>query len=161
LACGTGRMSLMLLEQNWFAKNLNSSIEAVDFSEGMLKKFEVSLHKLDEELRNKVIIQRMDLSDMNNWSAKADSSYDFVSLMEVGEFLPGFAAIVQQVSRVLRPGSLFLLSKPPEWMGALYPGRHQTAKDLKALLLKNGFESVEIKPWTERYEIVYAIKGNT
>ncbi|MFN5538984.1 MAG: class I SAM-dependent methyltransferase [Candidatus Melainabacteria bacterium] len=155
LACGSGRMSLMLLDQNWF----EGQIKAIDLSDGMLKKFKQSLEKTLGKI-DKVSIEKMNLADWPSQENETgeDEKYDLVTMMEVGEFLPNFIQIVKQAAKAIKPKGLFLLTKPPDYMSMAYPGRKQSKAELKGLLTNCGFQKVEIIPWTSRYEVVYAWK---
>ncbi len=152
LACGTGRMSLMILNSNWF----KGTIQAFDFSEGMLKIFRGKVLALGEEKQNRIALFEQDLS---KWKTKQTAQFNVVTLTEAGEFLPNFKQIVENVSQSLKPGGLFLLTKPPDFMTWAYPGRAQSSNELKELLTQNGFENIQIHKWTRRYEVVWAFKA--
>jgi SAM-dependent methyltransferase len=151
LACGTGRMSLMVLRQSWF----QGSIKAIDFSEGMTRKFRKNIQALEAEKQSRLELQFANLKD---WTPSQVAEYDVVSLMEVGEFLPFFVPLVSSISKALKPGALFLLSKPPDWMAWTYFGRCQTTLQLTNLLKEAGFSKILIHKWSSRYEVVQAWK---
>lgn len=151
LACGTGRMSLMVLSQDWF----EGEIDSIDFSEGMLSKFRKELDLLDEKQRLRCNIHQLNLLD---WKADTNEKYNVVTLMEVGEFLPNFVELIPEITKSIKANGFLLLTKPPDWMASFYPGRKQTERQLKQLLKDNGFRKITIKPWTNRYEVVWAQK---
>ncbi|MDX1917525.1 MAG: class I SAM-dependent methyltransferase [Candidatus Caenarcaniphilales bacterium] len=150
LACGTGRLSLILLSAEWY----RGSVEAIDFSRGMLAKFRSKLADIPKLDRSRLSITELDLKD---WQAMPES-FDSISLLEVGEFLPFFTELISKVGKALKPNGLFLLTKPPEFMAWAYPGRAQTNQDLMELLTQEGFHQVKIHPWTSRYDVVWAWK---
>lgn len=153
LACGTGRMSLMVLRQNWFT----GQIKAIDFSEGMLKQFKKSLHKLSSKQQSQIEIIHKDLAV---WSTQPTSEqFDVITLMEAGEFLADFAKVVQKAAESLKPSGLLLLTKPPEYMAWLYWGRKQSSKQMKQFLAECGFSKIEIHNWTSRYQVILAWKA--
>jgi trans-aconitate methyltransferase len=149
LACGSGRMSLMLLEQNFF----EGRIEALDFSKGMLNQFSESLKKFGADKVERVKINFLDLAD---WQPQ--KKFQVVAFMEAGEFVPDFVKVISKISLSLTSGGRLLLTKPPDWMWIFYPGRNQRAVDLTKLLESQGFASIKISDWTSRYQVVSAIK---
>ncbi len=153
LACGTGRLSILLAKQTWFT----GTIQSYDFSDGMLSIFEAEKNKLKPEEQSKITIYKMNLLD---WPTEEliDNNYDLVILTEAGEFLPNFVSLVEKIAKRLKPGALFLLTKPPDQLGHLYPNRKQTKKDLTSLLESQGFTEINIFPWSSRYEVVEAWK---
>lgn len=152
LACGSGRLSLKLLEQNAFV----GRIEAIDFSEGMLQQFKSALKGLSEEKIKRLNIVQADLSA---WEDNGQT-FDAIMLCEVGEFLPNFPQLVEQISLSLKPNGLFLLTKPPEWLAWMYFGRKQTTKELSELFRTNNFSEPQIFSWTPRYDVVHVWKRN-
>ena len=152
LACGTGRMSLMVLKESWF----QGRIKAIDLSQGMLKRFKAALQEFEDERQNRVSIHRQNLV---RWRPEANEGYEAVTLVEASEMLPNFVELVNGISQIIKPGGLFLLTKPPNWMTWVFPGRKLNKRELLALLKNKGFHKVEIAPWTFRYEVVRAWKA--
>jgi ubiquinone/menaquinone biosynthesis C-methylase UbiE len=153
LACGTGRMSLMVLEQSWF----KGQIQAIDFSEGMLGQLKNKLKKFTPAKQEQL---KAFCKDLTAWQTPQINHYNAVTLMEAGEFLPNFVQLTAQIAEVLKPGGLFLCTKPPDWMAWLYFGREQTSDKLTQLLQQNGFQNISISSWTARYQVVKAYKSN-
>ncbi len=151
LACGSGRTSLLLLQEPGFA----GRIDAVDFSEGMLDLFRRHLQDLPEERRSQVALT---CQDVTTWRCPSDRRYDAATLLEVSEFLREFPAVVAEVGRALKPGGLLLLTRPAGRFAWLFVGRHQTRRKFVRLLEQSGFDRVEMVPWTFRYQVVYAWK---
>jgi SAM-dependent methyltransferase len=151
LACGSGRMSFLVLRSEWF----RGTVEAIDFSPGMLARFAQSLRGCTAEQRARVQVRN---EDLDRWQAPAGKCYDAVTLMEAAEFLADFPRLVDEVVKCLKPGGLFLLTKPGPWRTWFFPRRRQKANDLTAVLKEKGFDRVEILPWTADYYAVHAWK---
>jgi SAM-dependent methyltransferase len=151
LACGSGRMSLLVLRSDWF----QGTVEALDFSPGMLTRFAEALRRCTPQQRARVQVHTQDL---DQWQAPTGKCYDAVTLMEAAEFLTDFPRLVDEVGKCLKPGGLFLLTKPGSWRTWFFPRRRQKANDLTAALKQKGFERVEILPWTADYYAVHAWK---
>ena len=153
LACGTGRLSILLAKQTWF----NGIIQCYDFSDGMLNIFKTEKAKLKPEEQSKIIIYKMNLLDWPN-DQLIDQDYDLVILTEAGEFLPNFINLTEKIGKCLKSKALFLLTKPPDHLAYLYTNRKQNTLDLTALLKEQGFSEINIFPWSNRYEVVQAWK---
>lgn len=150
LACGSGRMSLLLLRTDWF----RGRIDAFDMSGDMLGYFRHFLGKLPEEARGRVAVER---GDVTRWHASPEPRYDAVALLEAGEFLPNLPAVLAEVSRSLKPGGLLLMTRPA-WPWCLaFVGRRQTRRRF-VRMLEEHFERVELRPWSYRYQVVHARK---
>ncbi len=148
LACGTGRMSLMILAQSWF----KGTVESSDFSDGMLKKFDKKSEALTDEQKNRLSVKN---ENLNDWAPEA-AAYDTITMMEVSQFLPNLEEIVGKVKTAIKPGGLFLLTRAAGVYSKALPGRSQSREDMEALLNRNGFENVKIKKWETRHDVVYA-----
>ncbi len=151
LACGSGRISLMVLRSAWF----EGRIDAIDISESMLARFRESLQKLPESQQSRV---NLEAANLVGWKAPGDRRYDAVAFTEASEFVAGLPQLLGQVSRALKPGGLLLLTKTPWWVAWLYVGRNQTSRSMRRLLQQHGFERVDVAPWMSRYDVVYAWK---
>jgi SAM-dependent methyltransferase len=151
LACGSGRMSLLVLRAGWFA----GTVEAVDFSPGMLQRFGQTLAACPPQLRGRVQVRN---EDVDRWQAAPGKRYDAVAIMEAAEFLADFPRLADEVSKALKPGGLFLLTKPGPWRTWFFPRRRQKAAEFTNLLRQKGFSRVEITPWTADYSVVHAWK---
>ncbi len=153
LACGSGRMSFLVLRAGWF----HGTVASLDFSPGMLKRLAQTLSTCTPDQRGRLEARNQDLEQ---WQAPADRCYGAVTLMEAGEFLADFPRLVDEVSKSLKPGGLFLLTKPVPWRTWFFPGRRQKAGDLTTVLQARGFARVEIIPWTIDYYVVHAWKAD-
>lgn len=151
LACGTGRMSRLVLETGWFA----GRITAIDASREMLNRFRSHLGQTEPNVENHCQLQCRNLT---RWQGKEPASFDAVTLMEASEFLPRFSKIIGEVHRVLKPGGLLLLTKVADRWSWLFPGRRQSAGSMRRLLDCRGYVNVHIAQWSRRYDVVYAWK---
>lgn len=152
LGCGTGRISLLLLND----KRFSGHIEAWDFSSSMLRIFKSATAALHPEVASRVTIN---CGDLSAWTAhERRGRYAVVILAEVSEFLPAFNKLVREISLALEHGGLFLLTKPKDSLALFLVGRSQTSGKLRALLETHGFGSISISPWTARYDAVWARK---
>ncbi len=152
LACGTGRTSFLLLGEDWF----QGRIEALDLSPGMLAKFQASLKKFPEEKRERVSTAEANLI---GWQAAEESAYDAVVMLEASEFISRPAPLMVEILKTLKPGGLFLMTKPRSWLAWLYFSRKQGAGQLRRMLDDAGFQNVELVPWSPRHDVVYAWKA--
>ncbi len=154
LACGTGRTSFILLGEPWFA----GRIKALDISPGMLARFQASLKKLSEEQSSRIETAE---ANLNAWQAEEENAFDAVVMLEASEFISQPAPLMAEVFKTLKPGGLFLMTKPRGWLAWMYFSRKQTAGRLRSLLESAGFQDVRIKLWSPRHDVVYATKpGN-
>lgn len=151
LACGTGRISLLLISVPEF----QGQILAIDQSGGMLRRFREHLDKLAPGQRNRVMIAQFDL---NKWTSEGSACYDAVTLLEVGELLPRFENVVAEIAKVLKPGGLLLLTRLTPRYAWMFFGRPQGRQRFDRLLKRNGFTDIRFTPWRSRYEVVYARK---
>ncbi|MDA7978712.1 MAG: class I SAM-dependent methyltransferase [Pirellulales bacterium] len=152
LACGTGRTTFLLLSEAWF----QGRIHALDLSPGMLAKFRASLKKLPTEKSERVSSAEANLI---GWTAKEEAAFDAVVMLEASEFIPRPAPLMTEVLRTLKPGGLFLMTKPRGWLAWMYFSRKQRAGQLRALLESTGFQNVRLTPWSPRHDVVYAWKA--
>lgn len=152
LGCGSGRYSLLLLRQPWFT----GRIVAIDLSANMLDAFRRELATLPECDRARVTIVHGRIDEAIARARRADACV----LLEVGEFLPGFADAVASAGRLLRPGGVLLLTCPPFPYSLLFPGRAQSRRALARLLARTGFEKPAWHDWRRRYAVVHARRAS-
>ena len=154
LGCGTGRITFLLLEQDKF----KGKIFAYDISYSMLALLKWRLkRRFPTEAQDRVFTERLDLKD---WKTKDSelNSVDVVVMLETSEFIPNFPELVKEISKLMKPNGLFLLTKPTESIAWSFVGRMQTREKMTELLKENHFDNIEISAWLPRYEIVRAIK---
>jgi len=152
LACGTGRISLLLIA----SPDFQGSIRAVDLSSGMLRRFRKHLEQLESSQQSRIEIHQ---GDLNRWASDHPDAYDAVTLLEVGELLPRFESVVVEVARSLKPGGLFLLTRLTPRYAWMFLGRSQRRQVFNRMLSRHGFTEIHMEPWRSRYEVVYATKA--
>ncbi len=152
LACGTGRLSLIVLKQPWFA----GRVRAIDLSADMLSELRSRMDDLPTEAAARLTVEQ---NSLDNWNVSSGEHHRAIVMAEVGELLPNFETVVEKVAEALEPGGLFLLTKPPDRLAWLFFGRPQTTRRFRRVLAKKGFDAVAIYPWRRRYQVVHAFKG--
>lgn len=102
-------------------------------------------------------------------AAYPDASFDVVTMWDVLEHTADPAAEVAEVARILKPGGIFVINFPD--FGSIWAklfGRrwwwllsvhlyYFTPKTLSALLEKEGFETLSVKPHFQRLKLSYLI----
>lgn len=149
LACGTGRVSLMLLDQREFS----GRIEAIDFSAGMLDRFQDHLSGHDKPVRDRVELKQLDLGQ---WEPADAGTWDAAVLMEAAELIPDLPKLVGKIASALKPGGTLVTTRVGQKFVWLFGGRHQRENGMMQLLAKAGLEVVSVNPWRERYDVVIA-----
>jgi SAM-dependent methyltransferase len=153
LACGTGRLSLLLLGEAWF----QGHIDAVDVSPEMLRRFTTMLARHHQERQDRVTIQNLEL---RKWRCPQNRRYAAIAMLECSEFVAGFPQVVDEVFASLQPGGLFLLTRPASCLACLFFGRKQTKRQMTRLLTEKGFRQVQFFSWTRRHDVVHAWKSS-
>lgn len=151
LCCGTGRATLLVTR----LLGSQANYTAVDFSAEMLASLKArignSVHARELEID---VIQ----ADVQNWLEGKSTGYDLLLLMEAGEFLPNFKAVVSGIGTACNSGGALVMTRPAGFWSLFFPGRAQTRSQLSAQLLQAGFSDVQFSPWRKRYELVHARK---
>jgi len=87
-----------------------------------------------------------------------DGSFEVVTCLEALEFMPDPRRVLAEMVRVLRPGGLLLttnrIGRDARWL----PGRTYSAEALEAYLQELSLEMIQIRPWQEDYDLVWASK---
>jgi len=144
VATGTGRLPAALLGDARFT----GSVIGLDVSIGMLRK---AREKLSHFGRRSVLLQQQALP-----LPLPDGTFAAVSCLETVELLADQAAHFREFLRVMKPGGILLVSRNTgEWgrKGAVCPPA-QFAHTLHSA----GFVSIEIIPWWQRFDLVWARK---
>jgi 2-polyprenyl-3-methyl-5-hydroxy-6-metoxy-1,4-benzoquinol methylase len=94
-------------------------------------------------------------------SVELDESvlFDVITLLECSELIPNGYPSIRRLADHLQPGGLLIMTKTPDWMSYLFPGRGQHSRQLRPFLESMSFQSVVITPWRWRYELVTAWKS--
>jgi len=144
VATGTGRLPLALLRHARF----EGRVVGVDLSTQMLH---IAADKMAED---------------NAWvdllCAPAEelpfheAVFDVVTCLESLEFMRDQSQVLAEIARVLRPGGVLLITNRinTRWM----PGQTLNDTTLSDLLREHGFVGVQIEPWQEDYNRVWARK---
>jgi len=146
-ATGTGRLSYVLLSQPSF----NGHIIALDLSEGMLEQASKKLNGFDGTTTRVEFLRHVALP-----LPFPDEAFDVVCALEVLELFPIMDVPLKELTRVLRPGGIFLATR-----GTEESGRRAKVKSkpiFKALLEKYGLTNIQISTWWKLYDRVMAQK---
>jgi ubiquinone/menaquinone biosynthesis C-methylase UbiE len=145
LATGTARLPVILLQEPDFA----GTIIGLDIARAMLVRASAKLAPYQDRV---TLIQYTDLP-----LPFPDNSFDVVSCLEALELMPNMQPPLAELARVLRPGGLLLTSHGNEALG--WGDKVVSAEKFTALLLAAGFEQIEILPWWEKFDLVWACKA--
>lgn len=85
-------------------------------------------------------------------------TFDAVSCLEVMEFTPRPHNVLQELTRVLRPGGWLLITNRISWRGALILGRSFTRRDFVSFLKGAGLQDIDVLPWQVEYDLAWARK---
>jgi SAM-dependent methyltransferase len=143
-ATGTGRLPVALLGDPRF----KGRIVGLDLSIGMLGKAGERLARFGA--RSVLLHQKAEPLPF------PDGTFDAVSCLETVELLPDWEAHFREFLRVMKPGGILLISRNTGVWGR---ARSVCPPERFAEQLRSaGFEQVEIKPWWERFDLVWASK---
>lgn len=146
IATGTGRMPLALLKHSRFL----GYVVALDLSQRMLQQAQ---RKLQPHC-SRCVLLRHDAQRL----PFPDETFDAVSCLEAIEFMPSPRRVLAEMSRVLRPGGVFLVTNRVNWERRLMPGKAFSSDDIRQLLESLGLSQVEIRPWQVYYDLIWARK---
>jgi len=152
LACGTGRLPLLLLEVDTYS----GEILAIDNSKEMLNIFRDKLETLPDDQSSRVSIEQADIPAWN----PPPSAFNVVTFLEASEIIPGAPRIIAAAAAAVKPGGFLVLTRMTPWLGWLFPGRCQRRGALRAHLKKCGFDRIEEHAWRWRYDVVHAYKAD-
>jgi ubiquinone/menaquinone biosynthesis C-methylase UbiE len=157
-ATGTGRLSFALLNQEEF----KGRIIALDLSQGMLERAAAKLHGLDTSEKNARSTRPTSASSVELLRHQSlplpfpNAAFDAVCALEVLELFPGMDEPLAELTRVLRPGGVFLTSRGTEESGR--KAKVKSASEFTALLEKHEMEHVKINQWWKLFDRVTAVK---
>ena len=144
LATGTGRLLVALFQRLEFT----GQAVGLDISLGMLTKAAVKLIARQDRVH---FLQHTALS-----LPFPDSTFDVVSCMESLEYMPDIKLVMDEMFRVLRPGGILVASRCTKKWG--YEFKLRSQDEYHTLLQNAGFEQVEMLPWWEWFDRVFARK---
>jgi ubiquinone/menaquinone biosynthesis C-methylase UbiE len=85
-------------------------------------------------------------------------TFEAVACLEALEFMPNPDQVLGEMVRVLRPGGLFLTTNRIGTDAKLMPGRTFKAEQIEARLRNLSMEMIQVSPWQEDYDLVWAVK---
>ncbi|MBC7250478.1 MAG: class I SAM-dependent methyltransferase [Anaerolineae bacterium] len=88
----------------------------------------------------------------------ADNTFDAVTCVEALEFLANPRHALQEMTRVLRPGGVLLVTNRVNWEARLMPGKAFSNLQMRALLESLGLRQIIIQRWQVCYDLVWARK---
>lgn len=146
VAAGTGRLSLALLRHTHF----NGRVIGVDFSRRMLR---IAAAKLGDDPRAPLV-----------WCpAEAlpfpDDTFDAVTCLEALEFMERPAAVIAEITRVLRPGGCLLITNRINTR--LMPGKTWSSERVQQVLTSAGLVDIALDHWQVDYNRVWARKAGS
>lgn len=148
LGCGTGRGVRLTIG----ALDTETHYTGVDFSAEMLARFRAWLATQGQDIAARVHLLE---SEVGQWATTGDDAqYGAVFLLEVGEFLPDFIRVIEQLANRVAPGGALVMTRPAHFWWLFFPGRRQSRRALAQLLESAGFERPRYIPWRFRYEIL-------
>ena len=152
-ATGTGRLSYALLSRPDF----NGHIIAIDLSQGMLEQAAAKIKGRVDLAPTNAPIEF--LRHQSIPLPFPDATFDVACCLEVLELMPDAQAVLQEMSRLLRPGGVLLASRGTEESGR--KAKVKSGAELTSILQTCGFESIQITKWWKLFDRVLANKTGT
>lgn len=146
VATGTSRLACTLLDEVAF----RGRVIGLDLSRKML---EQAAHKTARYGDRNALLWD-DASEL----PFPDDTFEAVACLEALEFMPDPEQVMREMVRVLRPGGVFLTTNRVGNDARWLPGRTQSADELQKKLQTLSLEMVQIRPWQEDYDLVWALK---
>jgi ubiquinone/menaquinone biosynthesis C-methylase UbiE len=146
VATGTGRLAHTLFHEVGF----RGRVIGVDLSRKMLEHAVEKISRWNE----RAPLLWDDVSQLPFPS----ETFEAVTCLEALEFLPDPDQVLREMVRVLRPGGLFLTTNRIGTDAKLMPGRTFTAEQIEAKLRELSLEMIQVRPWQEDYDLVWALK---
>jgi SAM-dependent methyltransferase len=146
VATGTGRLPLALLRRSDF----QGKVVGLDLARRML-------HLAQRKARHHGPRLRLIQQDAASLPF-ADGAFDAVTCVEALEFLLDPPVALREMTRVLRPGGVLLITNRVNWEAWLMPGKAFSGPALRALLESLGLTRIDIQRWQVCYDLVRAQK---
>jgi ubiquinone/menaquinone biosynthesis C-methylase UbiE len=144
VATGTGRLPLAVLRTHPARGTVR--MVGLDLSRGMLRQARAKLAPYGAD---RVILVWQDAAHL----PFADDTFDAVTCLEALEFLPNARQALAEMTRVLAPGGLLLVTNRVGSGARLMPGRTIPRAALDQLLADLGLEAVETRRWQVDYDL--------
>jgi ubiquinone/menaquinone biosynthesis C-methylase UbiE len=149
VATGTARVPLLLVAQPWF----DGAVDGLDLTPAMLARAQAKIDAVG--LAARVALRQGDAGNLP-WS---DARFDLVISLEALEFFPRPRRALAEMSRVLRPGGVLIVSKYPDQWARVLPFKGVTRRSMTRLLERLGLAEIAIRAWQPgHYELVTARK---
>lgn len=146
VATGTGRLPFMLFSRPLF----DGQVIGLDFSRQMLHQ---AATKLSPYIGRHALVwhnaQHLPFPD---------ATFDAVCCLEALEFTPFPRGVLAEMSRVLRPEGIFVVTNRVNWEGKLMPGKTFSKEQFRAMLQEVGLERIEFRLWQVYYDLIFARK---
>jgi ubiquinone/menaquinone biosynthesis C-methylase UbiE len=146
VATGTARLARTLLPESGF----RGKIVGLDLSRKMLQQAVARTKRWEERLTL--------IWDDASQLPFPSETFEAVTCLEALEFMPDPEQVLAEMVRVLRPGGLLMttnrIGKDARWL----PGRTYDSNAIMAKLKDLDLEMVQIRPWQEDYDLVWALR---
>jgi ubiquinone/menaquinone biosynthesis C-methylase UbiE len=150
VATGTARGPLLLGSQPWFG----GAIDGLDLTPAMLVRAQAKISAAG--LEGRIALHQGNAGKLP-WP---DGSFDLVMSLEALEFFPRPRGALAEMSRVLRPGGVLIVSKYPDRWARTLPFKGLTRHGMARLLARLGLGEIAIQEWQPgHYELVTARKS--
>lgn len=146
VATGTARLARTVMQEVGFRGRLIG----VDISRKMLEQAALKTARYGD----RVTLVWDDASAL----AFPDENFEVVACLEALEFMPDPDQVLAEMVRVLRPGGILLTTNRIGNDARLMPGRTQSSQELYDRLQALSLEMIQIRPWQEDYDLVWALK---
>jgi ubiquinone/menaquinone biosynthesis C-methylase UbiE len=147
IATGTGRMPRALLDHPGY----HGHVIGLDLSLKMLRQAQVKLY---DHAGRYTLVWR----DAQHLPFP-DATFDALCCLEALEFMPSPQRLLSEMSRVLRPGGVFLVTNRINWERKLMPGKAFPKDELRTMLHQVGLVAIEFRPWQVYYDLIWAHKA--
>lgn len=129
---------------------------AVDGSENMIRRGQNRAATLDRDTSSGI---KFIVADVDTWLADAaPGSFDLITLMEAGEFIPRFPEIFPRIAACIRRGGILVLTYPTTPYALSFPGRRQRRGQMHRLIGAAGMVIQKDMSWRARYRLCMAVK---
>lgn len=146
VATGTARLARTVMQEVGFRGRLIG----VDISRRMLAQAALKTKRYGD----RVTLVWDDASQL----AFPDDTFEVVACLEALEFMPDPDQVLGEMVRVLRPGGILMMTNRIGNDARLMPGRTQSSEALYTKLQDLALEMIQIRPWQEDYDLVWALK---